>query len=336
MSKVSFYIKSLTDFHYFIPLSRFFEKKGIVFFAENNVLEDENLSNFSSHLEINSILSASEIHKSSIKYLFSKDCDFVCPQDFSNRNFYHIIIQNYHDFSLFFQKKENRHFYNQSDAFWASNFGFGGIMAKLGYNKKIISGLLPSYWDYVAKDETKKIKKTAICFLPRENEIILDWVKDLLITPEEKTFFSGDPEPLIAHAKEFGNFLENFGYSVTYKQRKRHGNKNPPANYIEAEEFYPNKSIELAFSADLGYGYMTSAMLHFEQFGKKYINFNNKNYPEILKKMFSLSVGNSIVDFDLSQKKGDVIKLLDRKHKNKIDLEQKLKNIQERMMKIVR
>jgi len=58
----------------------------------------------------------------------------------------------------------------------------------------------------------------------------------------------------------------------------------------------------LSYLSKFGFGYMTSALMHYKNFGINYINFDNKNYPEILKKMFSLTTNVPFVKtFDINK-----------------------------------
>lgn len=329
---IGFYIKKLSDFQYLSPLNKFIVSNNIKtkFFSNKKYVFKKTYP-----LE--------KIFTSKLTHLFSVDCDFPVDLDLSKRKFKHIIIQNYHDFAFSAQLNETKHFYENCDLFWAENISFAKILKQLG-NFEIINGITPNYWRY-AKNVKEEIleqyskyiddeEKIAVCFLPKGKPFEISYVKDLLKTPEKEIFKSGTMLKYINHSMLFGKFLEEKGYSVLYKQRPKDRFNISVRNHIVSDNLCPNEAMDLAYISKFGYGYMTSALMYYLNFNKLYFNFENKNYPKILKDMFNVSLRKDVMNKSIEDKFEDLFSIIESFSK-KDYLPRKVKRIKNSLLEII-
>lgn len=346
---IAFLVKKIYDFQYFIPLYNFLSSINssidIKLFIDKQITinrEFARVRHFYKRKEFY-YLEDLQSFSSDIKVLLSIDNDDIVTNDFRYRAYRHIIIQNYQDYSLSMQRLEAMSFYKNSDVFWCLDERYKNIATELGYTKNFFLGVTPNYWYLTDKSTQHKSyftsdKKRAVCFLSRNKVIELDYVKNLEITPEKETFRTSDPVVFIEHARKFAEFLEKNDFEVIFKQRSLYSTRElfSKSNYIESTNIYPNESLELAFSSDFGYGYMTSACMHYDLFNKNYINFVDNTYPAILKKMFQINtVNNKIHQHNIEDNFDDIIKIVNKNDNNNNDLDSQIKNSQDKLLKLL-
>jgi len=309
--KVSFLIHRLNALPFYIPLEKELKNQGfkttfILLKSNdtkyNSVNLPENQEEINKHIKSKGNyveITQEELLNHKTDILFSLDVGGFPKCSKNDFDFKYIIIQNYSDAIFSCQYHKTEHAFQLCDGFYAHNQFFADILKNdLKFDKDIFIGALPCFWRYenLSKEEVKKENnlkpdtKFAVCFHPRPQLTYQNSWLEVRHTPCEPYVITAEQTEIAFEASNrLCNHLENSGHLVLIKQRKKNSSRHRTSNhhYIEDHRWHPSVSLDLLFSADISWGYNTSAIMDASFFGTPYINIEISAQPPIIEKIFN-------------------------------------------------